>query len=142
MTMNEQRYASPFAFSAPGDNASTSGAPEESAPEGSANGDDFELPALSSYVGFKAQVPWEGWTDTQRRAAFDGFLYPAWYPFAALEGNFYKSPYLPEPSRNVKPKVQGVVDQDVEQRKKQFAVPMQSKSSYKPQSPVGVLKRA
>jgi hypothetical protein len=139
--MNEQRYASPFGHSAHGDSANAPEAPEESASEGSANG-DIELPALPSYVGFKAQVPWEGWTDAQRRAAFNGFLHPAWYPFAALEGNFYKSPYLPEPSRVVKQKVQGVVDQEVEQRKKQFAVPMHSRSSYKPQSPVGVLKRA
>lgn len=141
MNMNEQRYASPFAFSAHEEPAIASEAQVETASEGLENGDD-EMPTLPSYVGFKAPVPWEGWTDEQRRAAYNGFLYPAWYPFAALEGNFYKSPYLPETPRAGKPKVQVEIDQAVEQRKKQFAVPMANKSSYRPASPIGVLKRA
>jgi hypothetical protein len=145
MNMNEQRYISPFESTAVA--AETEEATVDTSPgwaqrawaEGVRQAEEevaFEKAAL---VGFKPAQEWDGLTEAQRREKYNGFNYPSWYPFAVLEGNF-KSPYLPEPTRNVKTKVMGVVDEEVEQRKKQFAVPMVSKQSYTAHGPLGALK--
>lgn len=111
----------------------------EQAPTGLSEGlEDRHDP--KAYVGFKAPVPWDGWTDEERRAAFGGFLYPSWYPFAVCEGN-YTSSMFADLLGFRSAKVQGVVDESIEERKKQFSIPMQSKKTYTAHSPVGTLKR-
>jgi hypothetical protein len=92
------------------------------------------------YVGFKAPVPWDGWTDAERRKAFGGFLYPSWHPFAVLEGNHHPSSFADVLGFR-SAKVQGEVDESIEERKKQFAIPMTTKKTYGRHSPVGTLKR-
>lgn len=111
----------------------------EQAPEGLS--EDFaDQHDPKAYVGFKAPVPWEGWTDEERRAAFGGFLYPSWYPFAVCEGNYTSSSFSDVLGFKAA-KVHGVVDETIEARKKQFSIPMQGKASYTPSAPVGTLKR-
>lgn len=95
----------------------------------------------SSHMGYKAPVPWDGWTEEQRREAFNGFLYPSWHPFAVLEGNYVKSPYFDTSHLKAPAKVQGEVDEALEIRKKQFAVPMVNKASYTANVPAKALKR-
>jgi hypothetical protein len=151
MNMNEQQYVSPFATSAhEGDRSEAADlspgwalrAFHEGMQQAEEEIEAEQALAKQVVVGFKAPVPWDGWTEEQRRAEYGGFLYPSWYPFAALEGNFSKSPYLPDEGRKATtPKVQGVVDEAIEIRKKQFAVPMANKASYTPHVPAGALKR-
>lgn len=92
------------------------------------------------YVGFKAPVPWDGWTEEERRKAFDGYLYPSWYPFAVCEGNYQPSIFVDVLGFRAA-RIQGEVDESIEERKKQFAVPMTTKKSYGRNTPVGTLKR-
>ncbi len=94
----------------------------------------------NAFIGFKAPTPWDGWSEEERRAAFGGFLYPAWHPFAVCEGQYMPSMFAADLHFRTS-KVRGEVDESIEERKKQFAVPMVSKSSYGRHSPVGTLKR-
>lgn len=94
----------------------------------------------TSYAGFKAPVPWEGLTEAERRAAYGGYLYPSWFPFAACEGNYGGSGYLDwSTSSKKKVVIQGRVNEEIEAHKRRFAVPASNKPNY---GPAGVLKRA
>ena len=130
MTMN-QDYVSPFATSAYEEPTTIEDTVEQES-----------APYRSSQVGFKAPEPWAGMTEEQRRSEYDGFLYPSWYPFAALEGNYAKSPHFDTSHMKVPKKIQGEIDEKIEALKKQFAIPLLSKASYMRREPPGVLKRA
>ena len=94
-----------------------------------------------AFVGFKAPVPWDGWTEAERRKAFGGFLYPSWYPFAVCEeGNRQPSMFVDVLGFR-SARVQGEVDESIEKRKKQFALPMTTKKNYGRNTPIGTLKR-
>lgn len=109
---------------------------------GGVNLSGHEMVERKSWVGYRAPMPWDNATHEERRAAYGGFLFPAWYPFAVLEGNFaYQSPHF-DRSHLKAPKPSTETDESLEQRKKQFAVPMVNKNSYTPNVPAAPMKRA